>query len=969
MKIKHYFFIIMMFSVFINYSVFADNLNTIKKRYKRMIETAHPTPDTTLIPKAPKIPLIQSNFLPLFLNSNTIGNEDSESYKMQNESSIAVNPTNPLNLIASAVDYRGESSAWVYVSDDGGITWRNVNLGKVAQGWRNSNDPSVTFAADGTGYLVYGGFGDIDEKQTLLVGENGVFIAKTTDEGKTWKAHIPIIIHTGSQTLDSTFEDKYYIQVDNSPTSEYFGDLYVPWKRVTPKDSATQIVISKSTDKGETWSLPIPISPRKSGTSEDTTYGQSFPLATTGPKGEVYVVWNDGIEHGVGFAKSLDGGKTYSEPKIIFRYDIFGTTKYMESQGGYRHSVKGKVRAEAYPVIAADYSAESPNKGNLYLTWAADSVPNIYFSKSVDGGETWSTPKIVHSDLKNDQFWQWLAIDSKTGNLAVMYFDSRDDDQNILVNCYVSLSNDAGETWTDARVGDGDNDLRLNPFMDNAFAGDYSGVAYYDGYVYPSWVDMRNAVSNIRDSDVFTAIVDTWAPMPAEYLTATVLPLQYTKLKIDWKFPNKFVFFDTPIDKEDITITLLRNNEPIFTTNETEFSYLDTSLISHQMYDYSIYCTYKGNRHSTKRYTSNRPGGAKFPDKPRLISAKYTQPNEVYISLVTPSLREDQITPLFDLTSILLYLDDKLVDSLVVNPNDTNLTIGFTWKTPENFKDGFYKIYLKANTIYGAISQPSNELIAYIGLPLVVSSFVNYRENFDQEMPIKFWLGKKWGLTEELAFSTKFALTDNPNVNYLNNFSDTLLIPPILSSNFPAKIIFYNAAIYDPNDICKIEFSTDDGLTWTNQFANKIAKYSKNDFPEWQDGVLDERDWKLEELIYPASTSPIQTRFIVSNNAFRTDKGWFIDNIVMKDNTLSVNENQTEVRIYPTIAKEYVNVYCDNTTGNINGKLLTLEGIVLKEFAINDIFNLNITDLPKGLYFISVYDNEKIINFAKIIKL
>ena len=969
MKIRYYFLVFFMLFTFLNYSAFADNLDTIKKRYKRMMETAHPTPDTNLISKFPKIPYIQSDFLPLFLNLNTIANEDSESYKMQNESSIAVNPKNPLNLIASAVDYRSESSAWVYVSDDGGITWRNVNLGKVAAGWRNSNDPSVTFAADGTGYFVYGGFGDMDEEQTLLVGENGVFIAKTTDEGKTWKAHIPIIIHTGNQTLDSTFEDKYYIQVDNSPTSDYFGDLYVPWKRVTPKDSATQIVISKSTDKGETWSVPIAISPRKSGTSEDTTYGQSFPLATTGPNGEVYVVWNDGIEHGVGFAKSLDGGKTYTEPKIIFRYDIFGTTKYMESQGGYRHSVKGKVRAEAYPVVAADYSAESPNKGNLYLTWAADSIPNIYFAKSTDGGETWSTPKIVHSELKNDQFWQWLAIDPKTGSLAVMYFDSRDDDENILVNCYVSLSNDVGETWTDARVGDGDNDLRLNPFMDNAFAGDYSGVAYYDGYVYPSWVDMRNAVSNIRDSDVFTAIVDTWAPMPAEYLKASVLPFEYTKLKIDWKFPNRFVFFDTPIDKKDIIITLLRDNEPIFTTNETEFSYLDTNLISHQMYDYSIYCTYKGNRHSTKRSTSNRPGGAEFPDSPRLISAKSTQPKEVYIGFVTPSLREDKITPLFDLRSILLYVDDKLVDSLVVTPNDTNISTGFTWKMPENFKDGFYKIYLKANTIYGAISQPSNELIAYIGSPLVVSSDVNYRENFDQEMPIKWWFGQKWGLTEEIAFSAKFALTDNPNVNYLNNFSDTLQIPPILSSHFPAKIIFYNAAIYDPGDICKIEFSTDDGITWTNQFANKIAKYSKNDFPEWQDGVLDERDWKLEELIYPISTTPIQTRFIVSNNAFRTDKGWFIDNIVIKDNTLSVNENQASVRIYPTIAKEYVNVYCDNATGKITGKLLTLEGIILKEFVVNDLFNLSISDLPKGIYFITLYKNDKILNFEKIIKL
>src|SRR2546426_1812162 len=42
----------------------------------------------------------------------------------QNEVSIAVNPTNPLNIIATANDYRG-GDAWcgVYATRDGGRTW------------------------------------------------------------------------------------------------------------------------------------------------------------------------------------------------------------------------------------------------------------------------------------------------------------------------------------------------------------------------------------------------------------------------------------------------------------------------------------------------------------------------------------------------------------------------------------------------------------------------------------------------------------------------------------------------------------------------------------------------------------------------------------------------------------------------------------------------------------------------------
>src|SRR5262249_57717471 len=61
----------------------------------------------------------------------------------QNETTIAVNPTNSKNLIAGANDYRiccdftglNDATGWAYVSFDRGITWTNVQLpGLTAEG-------------------------------------------------------------------------------------------------------------------------------------------------------------------------------------------------------------------------------------------------------------------------------------------------------------------------------------------------------------------------------------------------------------------------------------------------------------------------------------------------------------------------------------------------------------------------------------------------------------------------------------------------------------------------------------------------------------------------------------------------------------------------------------------------------------------------------------------------------------------
>lgn len=899
--------------------------------FRHLMETAQPRPHLEKErPLLPLQPLLPSPRVSLFPNVNLIEPE-TDPLPIQNESSIAVNPRNPRQLIASAVDYRNNSSTWVYVSSDGGRTWRNINLGKPFPDWVSSNDPSVAFDGEGRGYLCYGGF-------NLSTGENGVFVAITADGGTTWQAHIPVILHRGTMTPDSAFEDKYYVTVDNCPSSPYYRRVYIPWKRVIPRDSSTHIVLSFSSDGGLTWSSPVPVSERLPYSSEDTTYGQSFPLAATGPDGTVYVVWNHGPQKAIGLARSTDGGRSFDSPRLIVRYRPLGSAKGIPE--GVRHTVKGGVRAETYPVLVCDTTA-GPRRGWLYLCWAADSVPNVYFSRSTDGGQTWSQPVIVHSDTAGDQFWPWMALDPTTGDLAIMYLDSRDDPQNLLVTVSVSYSSDGGTTWTDRRVGDTLWDLRRNPFRANAFAGDYSGCAFYDGRVYPSWVDMRNTAFNIADNDVYSAPINVRAPMPVTDFRIHILPDTPTALRLSWQPPSTRVF-GQPLDT--FGYLLLRNGSVHRFLPQTATSLTDTGLQPYQLYRYDI-AVVAGRDTSLFRTDSARAGGARQPAPPELLPLAVLQPDTVHLVCRLPRTRADGTTPLSNLSELRLYRNASLVLTLPLLPSDTGRTLTLRDSVPE---PGFYRYW--ATVAAGAEeSAPSAHQLVYAGGPAL-----ELWEPFAApELPEpRYYNSGAWGLTSAFAYSPPFALTESPNGPYPNRARDTFMLPPLAlpEGSATVELSFVHAAVIHPSDTGFVEIAWNSWDGW-----QRLAAYNAADYAPWADSLLAPEDWRPEHFAIPAPDTAriLWVRFRFFSGPLRTSEGWFVDDIRIQGVSSVAGHATADFGPTPNPASNYVRCRIPTTAPVLEAQLVTLLGTLSAVPIVqqlDDAVVLDIRSFPAGAY-------------------
>jgi Neuraminidase (sialidase) len=376
------------------------------------------------------------------------------------EPGVAVNPANPQQVVAVFQD-----NAHAAYSQDAGNTWQ-VAEGVDPKNYRVSGDVSAAFDNQGHAFVCYIAFDKLGTFNYWAHGatRNGIFVRRSLDGGKTWEAdHIPVAEQ--SSTPGIPFEDKPYIVADTTK-SKFAGNLYIGWTRWRLTDS--QMVLSRSTDDGKTWSEPVEIDAHPGLPRDDNGAAEGFDGAVAAD-GTLYAIWSQ--DNDIMLTTSKDGGKTFSRARPIVH-----TAPIM-------FAIDTLDRANGFPQIAID-----PKSKRLYVTWSdyRNGDLDVFVSTSADEGKHWSAAARVNNDAVNngaEQFFQWLAVDPVDGSVNVIFYDRRGDPRNKKQIVVLARSADGGRTftnyaWTDEAFEAG-----------GLFFGDYSGLAAYGGRVYGVWTE------------------------------------------------------------------------------------------------------------------------------------------------------------------------------------------------------------------------------------------------------------------------------------------------------------------------------------------------------------------------------------------------------------------------------------------------------------------------------------------------
>lgn len=385
-----------------------------------------------------------------------------------------------------------------------------TNRNNISIGWRQFNTITNNFRQAGYGY--------------------------STNAGQAWT--FPGVIEPGvfrsDPVLDADDEGNiYYNSLTNTP--EYFCDVFKSsdggalWDGGTFAQGGDKqwMTIDKINGQGNGhiyafWTTYYSVCEPDHFT-RSTDYGASFEDCVTvpnepywgtlavGPEGELYIGGTIGFDFQV--AKST----TAKNPSLPVTWE-FTTNVNLDGTiaNGYGPNPGGLL---GQTLIAVDTST-GIYRGNVYLLCSVERNSNsdpldIMFSRSTNGGATWSSPIEINDD-NNTTAYQWFGTMSvaPNGRIDVVWLDTRDNPGSVNSALYYSNSKDGGVTWSqNEKLSDSFNPLIGWPNQNKM--GDYFDMESDSIGASLAWAGTFNGEQDVY----YSYIIDTTGTVPVELVS------------------------------------------------------------------------------------------------------------------------------------------------------------------------------------------------------------------------------------------------------------------------------------------------------------------------------------------------------------------------------------------------------------------------------------------------------------------
>ena len=433
----------------------------------------------------------------------------------QNETPIAVNPTNSQNFVVGANDWNYNDGCAVNASFDGGKTWTPTvpngflhGITKytndptedgtgVATGTGDfGGDPTVAFDKDGTAYFAcysYRASGSGSLKARLL-------LSRSTDGGKTWQKggsadSLTVVAQWDASgiTKGSTgqFQDHDFMWID--PTD---GRIYITWAQFHGNGTNSPIYVAVSADGGKTFSTPAQV------TASTVRSNQDARIVTNGDGSHAYLTFDNGVQGGKStvmyVSESSDRGVTWSAPVQFATLKnpvcLFPPYCFNVTGGPFRGP-------GSYPVPAFD-----PTRRRLYVAYAdiVGPLAQLFLAYAPEDHVTvqpqWTTIQMAPG-ASGDRLNVEMSIERVSGRIDFIS-DDRSYSNNTLVDITYGKSTDGGATFVTQRVTRQGFDPSLSGVpSSNAsgfrpFLGDYNGIVSLPTKAAFAWTGVGKPLGN-----------------------------------------------------------------------------------------------------------------------------------------------------------------------------------------------------------------------------------------------------------------------------------------------------------------------------------------------------------------------------------------------------------------------------------------------------------------------------------------